>query len=316
MKNIGLFLLVSMLALASAGVQAAEKWIFGASTMRVPLFYMPGLVAEEKGFWKEAGLNVEFIPFKGGTPLYKAAAAGEAKMGVSSGPSFILAASAGVPITIVAQIAAESPFYFWVRADSPLKRPKDIKGSKIGVSSLGSLTYIYAKAIARALGVEKDVNIVATGGVPQSAGALRAGRIDLMPTSTYTFLELEIKGQMRRLLRVADYLPKPWVETVAFAERGFTKSNPDAVRRAIGTVLKAINFMRDNPSWTMAKMKGIYGYSDEAAKKAYEFSKFTRGGEIDVRGLENITNFLVEYGLIRKGKALPVRELYTTGFLK
>ncbi|MEE8450178.1 MAG: ABC transporter substrate-binding protein [Thermodesulfobacteriota bacterium] len=56
-------------------------------------------VAENKGFWKGQGLEVEWVPFVGGGRLYRAVAAGRINMGVSAAASFFNAEQRVFPLS-------------------------------------------------------------------------------------------------------------------------------------------------------------------------------------------------------------------------
>lgn len=307
-------LAVLSLLLAQSSTFAAEKLRFASSVSTSPIYYLPIMIALEKGFWKEEGLDVEYFPFRGGSPLYKAVSAAEIKMGIASAPSTIHAVSQGVPLTMVAQISGPTQFVFWVRAASPIRSAADIRGRKVGFASFGSLDHIYAQATAKALGVEREVRMVAVGGVVEAMAALRAGAIDALPMSPYGLMELEAKGQMRRVLRLADYLPKEWIEVAAFGSRDIVAARPDLVGKTIRGVVRALAFVRQNPDWVQDKLIAEHGYSREVAKRAYEILEFTEGGRISMAGLENAKKLLVDYGLVAREKAPATEALYTKRF--
>ena len=159
------------------------------------------------------------------------------------------------------------------------------------------------------------MRILSTGGVPESTAAMKAGVIDAMPTSIFILLELELKREVRKLLAVDDYLPSEWTEAALFAEKDFAIKNPEVVREATKAIVKALDFIQNNPRQTVDKMKSESGFSEEAAKSAYNLLRFTKGGKLDRKALENVMNFLIEYGLIKREKAITLDEVYTTRFL-
>src|SRR3990172_2440063 len=114
--------LLLVLSLIAAGSSlAAEKMRMGTALKGVPAYELPMATAEERGFWKEQKLEVEWVPFVGGGPLYRAMAAGHIEFGLSQIGSFVEAASGGVPGVIVADFQSDDPFLIWVRADSRIK---------------------------------------------------------------------------------------------------------------------------------------------------------------------------------------------------
>lgn len=83
--------------------------------------------------------------------------------------------------------------------------------------------------VAKHLGLERDVTFVSTGGISPSIAALKTGSIDGVILTPEQMIKLELAGEVRKLLPVADYRPKEWGAFVIFAERDFVRSNPDVV---------------------------------------------------------------------------------------
>lgn len=313
----GRFLLACLallvLGLWQSGVFSAEKLKFAIGTSGAH-YRIPALLAEEQGLWKKRGLDAEVIPFKGGGPLYRAMVAGHIKIAMLTPTSFIPAVAGGVSAIIVSQFISEPYLYLWVRAESHLKTARDIRNLKIGSSRRGSYTFVIAELIIRVLGVEKDVKIVATGGVPESVAALRAGVIDILPTSIFTLIELEDKGVVHRLLSADEYLPKPWIDVINVADKQFVRDRSVTVKEALGGLYEATEFIRANRSLIVKRLESDYGYSEGVAQKVYDVMQYTKGGKINRKGLENVRSFLLEYGLVPEGKAPAIDDLYTAAF--
>jgi NitT/TauT family transport system substrate-binding protein len=127
------------------------------------MYDLPLIVAEEKGLWKEKGVNVEWLSFKGSSAMYRAMAAKSVDMSISMGASAIQAASRGVRVVIVADLGAQLDFEVWVKGDGPIKKPADLKGDKIGIGRRGGSSFALARFILNALKMEKDVQLVSVG---------------------------------------------------------------------------------------------------------------------------------------------------------
>src|SRR3990172_4897564 len=78
MRTMSAFL-IAVLAFSAAPMAASaagEKIKFATAVKLFPVFYLPVLAAEERGYWKEEDLEVEWVPFAGGHPMNQAIAAG------------------------------------------------------------------------------------------------------------------------------------------------------------------------------------------------------------------------------------------------
>lgn len=297
----------------NARAVAAEKIKIALAQKVSPHYSLPASAAEEKGFWKENGLEVELVPFDGGGPTYRALASGRIDMVLGSSSAFFQAVAGGVPVMIVSDLYWPGDFFIYVNEKSKIKESKDLKGAKIGVSVFGGVLHAYARVVVTKLGLEKDTKIVATGGSRQAVAALRTGAVDAICLSIYQLINLKLQGEVRELVSLADYLPTEWSEHVVSAHKEFARRNPETLKRAVKVIIQSTDFIRNNPRWTMDQLKETQGYSEEAAKIIYEqYSRrsFTEDGKIRKKGLENVKNFLIEFGIIPKEKVPPASEMY------
>src|SRR3972149_1761189 len=125
-----------LLLLTTSPGFSQEKLKFATAVKTATAYYLPILAAEEKGFWKENGLDVEWIPVGTSMGMYHAITAGALNIGVDVGAALIPAMARGMPAIIVANVQNYLATVLWVRADSPIKEPKELrKGAKVGVFS-------------------------------------------------------------------------------------------------------------------------------------------------------------------------------------
>ena len=314
-KGISYGCLLSLLTLIFliGSSQAVEKMKLGSSTTTSPWYYLPILAAQDAGYWKENGIDAEWVSFRSGGDSIRAMAAGAIPLLFTAAPTALQARARGVPIIIITQLRSGNDFSVYVPTTSPFKKPTDLKGAKIGVSRKGGSEDAYALAVARALGVE--IKIISSGGIVESLAALKTGAIDGVVLTPTNMLPLMAAGQVRILLDVGDYTAKPWAHTVVVARIPFTKEAPDSVRRAVKAISRGVDYTMDNPAWAKAKMKEIGGYDEKSLEIMFEQLQLTKGGGIDRQGLENVRNFLITYGIFGKDKPPTLDEIYTTVFL-
>lgn len=315
-KMVAAGLVLSFLLFLSVPVSfAAERLKLASAIKMTPAYYLPILAAEEKGIWKENGLDVEWVPFKGGPDMYQAVVAGDINIGLDPATGQLPGIARGLPMVLVSDLQNTEGVALYVSPGSRLKEPKDIKGARIGVTRLGAPDHAQARLVAKLLGVEKDVRYVGTGGISEKIAGLRSGAIDAFTMFIFPIIELKIKGEVRQLLSLEEYQPKEWVGHVIFIHRDFGRKSPETVKKVVRSALSAVDYIRKDADWAMRTMKKEQNYSDEAARQIYQILRFTRDGRINLRALENVRNFLMEYELVPKGKLPPVSELYTTEYL-
>ena len=125
--------LLVLLSLFAGPAAAAEKL-----TVILDWFVNPDhgplIVAQQKGFFREAGLEVELIEPADPNDPPKLVAAGQADLAVSYQPQLHLQAAAGLPVARIATLVATPLTTLLVLRDGPIKGIADLKGRKVGFS--------------------------------------------------------------------------------------------------------------------------------------------------------------------------------------
>ncbi len=191
---------LSALVLTIVGVMlnypfaAAQKVRIAPCVKANPSYNLPFYAAEERNIWKKNGIDGEWVGIKGGAAMARAMAAGALDMGICGPLGGIRAIARGVPEVIIADYQSPQVWYIFVRGDSRIKGPKDLKGARIGVSRLGGTAHAYGMVIAKSLGLEKDISWQGAGGTQEQIATLKAGVNDGMIASFYTMVALKFKG--------------------------------------------------------------------------------------------------------------------------
>lgn len=292
----------------------AEKIRFANAAKVNPLYSLPALAAADKGFWKGNGLEGEWFPFDAGVAMHQALASGSVDLGMSGAAMTIQSIASGVPEVIILDMETVEHFFFWVRRDSPIKEPKELKGIKIGTSRLGSLTHAFGRVVAKRLGLEREFKFVAVGATTSAMAALKSGAVGASINSNLAMARLKFAGEVRELLAVRDYLPSPWMDLVVAARKELVDKNPELVRRATRAILQANSFITKNPEWAVEKMKSEFNFPQELASSLLPFLKYSSEGKVEAKALENVRNFLIEYGIVPEDKVPKLEQLYTSQF--
>ena len=137
---------------APASSQTPEKitYLFPAPPI-LPAFG-PIRLAQGKGYFTAAGLDVSFAVGRGGVDVAKQVGAGNAPLGgiVADGP--IMVRGNGVPVKIVAVFGGKGFMQLVVREDSGIEKPADLKGKTITVMSYQDTTSTRCSDCSRARG--------------------------------------------------------------------------------------------------------------------------------------------------------------------
>ena len=311
-SRIALFGAMAFLFAGAGQVVAAEKVRVG---LAVPGYtpYAPVYAAEELGYYKAKGLDVELTIFRGGPAAQQALAAKAADIINFFPPGVALAVKKGVKEKIVAAGGALTPhgWHLLVRKDSPLKSVKDLNGKKIGVTAKGATTDFYALWAANSGGGKSmSIPLGGRGILP----ALKSGQIDaavLWPNLTYRLIQ---GGEYRSLVNfgtaMQPNLPEVWV-----ASQEMIDSKPAIVKAFLEAVMKATKHMQDNRDFGV---KFIQKYTKEKDEKiaARAFEAITKNSTTD--GQMDGATLKRSLGLAALGGVTdmpPVDQIFTTKFL-
>lgn len=243
------------------------------STSSVVLF-----VAKEQGYFAKEGLDVRIVEFSSGAEAERAMVSGAVDMGGGGVGSTFLMANKDIKAKNVV-LFQRKPIFTLVASNKLDAKPGDLtslKGKKIGVSSPGSLTDLFLRIALRDAGLDpdRDVTIVATGGLAAHLPALQTGRVDAQMTwepATVTltkgekvgtvFLDLrtdEVGGSLKNLLGSSLQATDAWLAK---------PENLEKAKAAARAVKNAGDAIRANPDLMLGTLQKIFPKLDPALLK-------------------------------------------------
>jgi NitT/TauT family transport system substrate-binding protein len=111
-------------------------------------------VALERGYYRQAGLDVSFVRGIGSADVVRKVASGAVHMGFADAGSLVLArANDGVPVRMLAVVYAAPPHAVYATEDSGIRKPQDLPGHRIA-DSAGSANAVLFGAYAKAAGFD------------------------------------------------------------------------------------------------------------------------------------------------------------------
>lgn len=292
--------------------------------IRLPLGYIPNVqfaplyVAVEKGYFRDAGIEVEF-DYKFETDGVALVGAGELPFAVVSGEQVLLARAQGLPVTYVAAWYQQYPVSVVAKSELGVIVPQDLKGKKIGLPGLFGANYIGLRALLNAGELdEKDVTLDAIGF--NQVELMAAGQQDIVVGySANEPIQLHARGIAVTEMRVADYAQL--AANGLLASEKVIAENPDLVRAFIGAFLKGLADTIANPDEAFAMSEShIPNFSElnvEVQKKVLTTSieqwQAARLGYSDPQAWENMQNVLLDMGLLTEKQYLS--KAFTNEFV-
>jgi len=156
-----------------------------------------------------------------------------------------------------------------------IKRPEDLKGKKIGVSSLGSLTDFLVRSIAKKKGLnpDRDITLISTGGSDtERVMALKAGSVEASAVG-HPGYGVARKMGFSMLWDSAKELDYPWMEITT--RRAAIKSDRDLITQYMKAHLEGIALFKTNREFSIKVIKKVMKLTDdELVNESYDiFSK-------------------------------------------
>jgi NitT/TauT family transport system substrate-binding protein len=295
-----------------SSASAAEKLRVGKAVPEA-FSFTPVDVGIKKGFFARNGLDIESIAFAGDARMQQAAAAGSIDVLLGSGPAMAFIVK-GSPIKGIAAMAGPPLLLaIVVRPDGP-KSVADLKGKKVSVSTVGSLTYWLVSETSRKQGWgPAGISIAPMGAMPGQIAALKRGDIDGVIMDVGNAFDLEKRGEGRILVRFTEI--KDFHIHVIFGTEKAIAEKSEALRGFLKGWFETIAFMRNNKAETVALTKDVINKDDEITARTYDeiMPMFSDTGRFDPKALAVLAKSFVEL------KTLPdepdMSKLYTEALL-
>ncbi len=222
-------------------VAVQARIIVGLSSVNIA--FLPVYVTQEKGFFKEEGLEVLLVMFNAGATNLQALIGGDVQIMGSAFVETIGGRAAGVDIRNFWGICNLMPFQLYSQPN--FKSMKEAKGKRFAISRFGSLTDYLTRATLHHFGIDpKEVTVLQIGSTPARFAALSAGGVD---ASVVWFPVTEIaKAQgYTKLFDLKEIFPEWPYETFAARESWLVKEKAQVVK-FLRAYQKGVRYTREN----------------------------------------------------------------------
>jgi NitT/TauT family transport system substrate-binding protein len=290
------------LAGSSAAAQTAPKGQLHLAFQR-NIFMAPMFVAIEKGWLKQAladrgyELVADERPAGTGGVISVALASGGLDIGqIGLGPA-INAISRGASVKIVAG-SGRAGEGFVARADSAIRRMKDLKGKRISIPAKGSMQdYVLRKALA-ANGMQySDVDVLIVAEADMKS-ALLTDQVDVVSGAEPAISNV-VAGGARMIATGQDIWPNH-ANDVIVATTTAIDERPDAVQATIDTFKRAIAFVQEHPAEAQEITSRATAVPIAVVRAAWPNVGWYKGARPDMSSIEELARLMSQDGIIQK----------------
>jgi NitT/TauT family transport system substrate-binding protein len=262
----GMVVLAARRAAAAAGKIEQRKLTLGLAVPAAS--FLPVYVAAART-WKEQGLGIEIVSFRGDAEVSQAMAGGSLDLSLQSFDGLINLINADQPVRGFYAGFHQADFA-WL-AQPAVKAWGDLKGGTIGVSTFGSLTDQLTRFVLRKHGLkpETDVQIMQAGPSATSIQLLRSGRLLAAIQSAPTKWVAQDLGLTVLGTQENEIAPQ-WPKHTFVARAKFIEDNPETLRAFLRAHVAAIRLARDDRALAVKVLVDQVKYQPSYAARAYD----------------------------------------------
>lgn len=282
-------------------------------------FWIPWVVAQEQGFYEEAGLDVEIITPPNVAATMQYIGTDEADLAFTTSVDILTARSQGVPVVGIGTYGKNNNWGLMSKGGEPVD-PADLEGKLVGTyndawsnaqlsimmgsvgKTINDVTLVTADSSTVPLLVEDQVDVIT--GITNAEGS-----------------ELESLGTDYSIALSKDFgAPDAPVLMLAGNEE-WLDANPDAAKAFMDATIEGLNYARTNPDKAVQTFMDAYPDAQTFEFTALQWAATSAlfgedGADVTAADLEQseeswqqLVDVAVEYGLIET--AIPIEEIYT-----
>ena len=326
MKKSLMFTLLVFTLLASACAPAAtgEPTPQELTPVRLPVGYIPNVqfaplyVAIEKGYYRDAGLDVN-LDYSMENDNVVLTATDELQFAVVSGEQVLLARAQQMPVVYVMAWYQQYPVGIAAKTSSGINSVADLKGKKVGLPGLYGASYIGAIAMLDAAGLKESDVILDSIGYNQ-VEMLMADKDDAVVIYVANEpVQLEKLGAEINVFKASDAMDL--VANGIITNEKTLKENPELVKALVTATLKGLEYAGQHPEEAYEISKKYVENLAEADQevqmqvllRSIELWQGEKLGYSQPAAWENMQRILLEMGLL--SSELDLTAAYDNRFI-
>jgi NitT/TauT family transport system substrate-binding protein len=311
--------LAAMLVLTASSISRAEDLLKAKVGVLRLSSSAPVFIAQDKGYFREAGLDIELKFFDAAQPIAVAVTSGDVDFGITAFTAGLYNLAGKGTLKVIGGMSREKagyPLIGYFASNNAyaagLKAPKDLAGKRVAVTQVGSSFHYSLGLLADKYGFKlADVKVLPLQSLSNAAAALKGETVDaaLLPISTAR--SLVDSGGAKFLGWVGD--ETPWQLGAVFASPK-TLTNAALATKLLGALARAD---REYHDVILASVKdGKAAITDKTKPLLEIIAKYTNlpveqvvgncayidpAGKLDVKNVDNQIAWLQEQGFVDKG---------------
>lgn len=266
-------------------------------------FNLPWHMGIESGAFNDAGLEVQYNDYPGGTgALTRALAEGELDIAIVLTEGVTAAILKGNDSKII-KTYVESPLIWGIHTgvNNSITSTDQMAGKRYAISRFGSGSNLMAivDAAQRGLSIEKE-QFVKVGNLEGARKALAKDEADLFLWEKFMTKPLVDKGEFRRIGETLT----PWPCFMAATPSHFLSSHAGDLRTVLDIAQQQAKLLMDDPE-SPVRIAERYGLQVEDAQAWFSETRWSQNFDMPEQALQYVINSLNNLGIIKEPEALP-----------
>jgi ABC-type nitrate/sulfonate/bicarbonate transport system substrate-binding protein len=288
-----LVLLVSV----DANPQALEKALITHSSESISV--TPLIYGIEKGFYRKEGVDLQFRILRGELAISAMVSGKEVDYIYGAGTAF-LAAVRGAPVRILSHDFKSVLFY--LMAQPNIQSPKDLKGKKIAVASLGGTGAASARAALKALALDpdRDMTFIVIGAASIRLAAMETGSVEAAIMPVPWNITMRAKG-FKELIFAGKVVSQP-LTGIATTKRKI-EQNPEQAKKVLRGFVRTLKAVKRERKDVVEFISRNFNLEPQVAEEAYGvmLSSLSDDGAVSQQALQELLEqFKKETGVKRE----------------
>jgi NitT/TauT family transport system substrate-binding protein len=305
------FIVLLLLALIGPSPTRIEaRMVVGVSTVNVA--FLPVYLTQDKGFFKDEGLDVLVVMFNAGATNLQAIIGGDVQIMAGGVPETVLARASGVDIKNFWAISNLMPFQIY---GSPrFKSLEQSKGKKFAISRFGSLSEFLTRSALRQSGIDpKEVTMLQIGATPARFTTLASGIVDAT-ILWFPVTERAKAAGMNKLFDLKDLYPN-WTNVGFIARESWLAKEQNQATRFLRAYQRGVRYTRENREDGIRSLRRYVGLNAAEAAAGYDEYResFPLDGRILDAGIVATVEQEIETGRLKS--KIPVSEMIDSSFI-
>jgi NitT/TauT family transport system substrate-binding protein len=293
------------------------------------LYYLPLVVTQRLGLFREAGVEVDISDFAGGSRALQALVGGSADVVTGAFDHTIQMQAKNQPVVALVELGQFPGFVLaLLNAQAAAYRsPADLKGMKIGVTAPGSSTHFMALQLMAKSGLKPDdASFLGVGATTTAVAAVKRGEIDAIVNTDPAVALLQREGLIKIVadMRTRDGTREVYggiyPAAVMYASPTFIDKNPHTVQALVNALVRGLAFMRSHsPEEVAAVVPEEYALGDkplyvQAIKNSLPM--FSPDGRFAREGAETAYSVLKAFDPDVRNAKIDLAATYTDRFVE